>query len=194
MQQDLLIVGASTRAAAFSALRANLRPWCIDLFGDMDLRARCPTNTIAPQEYPADFERLLRQAPAAPWIYTGALENRPRLIGRLARMRPLWGNDASALAAARSPRTVRKLLRAAGLPCPAISSHGASAPAHGRWLAKPRQGAGGKGIHYWKGQPLPQRSKRRVFYQEYIEGEACAAIYVSDETETRLLGLTRQLV
>ncbi len=192
MEPYLLILGASTRAAAFSALRANLRPWCLDLFGDLDLRARCPIMTIAPREYPAGLVRLISQAPAAPWIYTGAMENRPRLVGQLARSRPLWGNDAAVLASARSAITVRNLLSAADLPCPAISLDGADVPQHGGWLVKPRQGAGGKGIRYWKGPA--QRSERRVFYQEYIAGEAYAAIYLSDEVSTRLVGLTRQLV
>ena len=33
------LVGASTRAAAFSALRAGLTPFCWDLFADTDLAA-----------------------------------------------------------------------------------------------------------------------------------------------------------
>jgi len=194
MKQDLIILGASVRAAAFSALRANLRPWCIDLFGDADLCARCPTKTIAPQDYPAGFVDMIREAPAVPWIFTGALENRPRLIRRLAGLRPLWGNDPSVLARARSPRRVQKLLRAAGLPCPALSIDGAAGLPPGRWLAKPRRGAGGKGIRPWNGQPAQPRGGQRVYYQEYIEGEACAAIYASERTATHLLGVTRQLV
>jgi len=35
-EAQVLIVGASARAAAFSALRAGLRPWCADLFADLD--------------------------------------------------------------------------------------------------------------------------------------------------------------
>jgi predicted ATP-grasp superfamily ATP-dependent carboligase len=194
MAQHLLILGASTRAAAFSALRANLRPWCVDLFGDVDLRARCPARTIAPGDYPHGLVRVIGEAPPGPWIYTGAMENRPALIRQLARMRPLWGNDSPALLAARAPRTVQKLLRAAGLACPDIAFPGAVVPCHRRWLIKPRQGAGGKGIGYWTGPPSPQPSQQRIFYQEYIEGEGCAAIYVSDGTATRLLGVTRQLV
>src|SRR5438552_3654603 len=97
MDQHVLIFGASTRAAAFSVLRANLRPWCVDLFGDADLRGRCSTRTIAPEDYPAGFVREIRQAPPGPWMYTGALENRPALVRQLARMRPLWGNDSPVL-------------------------------------------------------------------------------------------------
>ena len=49
---NLLIFGASTRAAAFSALRAGLRPWCADLFGDADLVSRCPTIRMPAGDYP----------------------------------------------------------------------------------------------------------------------------------------------
>jgi predicted ATP-grasp superfamily ATP-dependent carboligase len=194
MDSDIIILGASTRAPAFSALRADLRPWCVDLFGDIDLRARCPTRTIAVGDYPNDFVRLMSQAPPAPWIYTGALENWPGLVRQLARIRPLWGNDSSVLAAARSPHTVAKVLKAAGLACPAITFPTVLGPRHGRWLVKPCRGAGGQGIRNWSGQPLPRRSNRRIYFQEYIEGEACAAIYLGYGAGTRLLGVTRQLI
>jgi predicted ATP-grasp superfamily ATP-dependent carboligase len=193
-KEHLLILGASTRAAAFSALRADLRPWCIDLFGDVDLQACCPTSTLARADFPAGFVRGIRQAPPGPWIYTGALENRPRLVRQLARLRPLWGNDGPVLAIARSPGMLAKVLDRAGLRSPAIVFPGTAPLPNVSWLIKPRHGAGGKGIHYWTGQPLPQRSKHRVYYQEYIEGEPCAAVYVGDTTVTRLLGVTRQLV
>ena len=52
---NLLIFGASVRAAAFSALRAGLQPWCADLFADADLRARCPTIQVPPGLYPQGF-------------------------------------------------------------------------------------------------------------------------------------------
>src|SRR5438034_199420 len=79
----------------------------------------------------------------------------------------------------------------AGLACPGISF--AASPPPGRWLIKPRQGAGGKGIRHHRASAAPRRD-RRFYYQEYIEGENCAAIYVGHPSETRLLGVTRQLV
>jgi len=39
LPHDLLILGASCRAAAFSALRAGFRPRCADYFADRDLAA-----------------------------------------------------------------------------------------------------------------------------------------------------------
>src|SRR4051794_29765033 len=142
--EHLLIFGASARAAAFSALRAGLRPWCADLFADADLRACCPAVRLE-GPYPDGFAALLETAPAAPWLYTGGLENHPHLVARLAQIRPLWGNDEPALRAAREPENVAGLLRGAGLSVPRLSSH----PDHSaRWLLKPRRGAGGTGIHF----------------------------------------------
>src|SRR5262249_48786720 len=115
----LIVLGASGRAAAFSALRAGLRPWCADLFGDLDLRARCPTTVLLPPRYPDGLIASLAEPPPGRWMYTGALENRPRLIHQLACRRPLWGNDGPVLDLVRSPQRVAQVLTAAGLPCPA---------------------------------------------------------------------------
>src|SRR5262245_37770646 len=97
----LLLFGASVRAAAFSALRAGLRPWCVDLFADADLSAICPCQALPPAEYPRGFLRACADGPPGPWMYTGGLENRPALVDALARLRPLWGNAGRVLRRAR---------------------------------------------------------------------------------------------
>jgi predicted ATP-grasp superfamily ATP-dependent carboligase len=190
----LLIFGASARAAAFSALRAGLRPWCADLFGDLDLRARCPVRQLLGDRYPQGFLQVAEDGPSGPWLYTGGLENRRGLVRRLARLRPLWGNDSAVLARVRSPRFVASLLRAAGLPCPAIELRDGDLPRRGRWLRKPWAGAGGTGIRFWDGTSGEQRPDKRVYFQEYIEGESYSALYLGDGGRARLLGVTRQLV
>jgi len=92
----ILIVGASARAAAFSALRAGLVPVASDLFGDEDLRA--VARFVEPLgKYPAGFKAALLRMPEAPFLYTGGLENHGALVDQLARLRPLWGNDGSRL-------------------------------------------------------------------------------------------------
>ena len=138
--EHLLIVGASARAAAFSALRAGLRPECADLFADADLRARCPVWPVAAEGYPRSFLDLPALRDPGPWMYTGGFENRPDLIDALARRRQsLWGNPAGVLRRVRSPFEVCGALRAAGLPCP-VAWAGDTPPAEGRWLLKPRHG------------------------------------------------------
>jgi predicted ATP-grasp superfamily ATP-dependent carboligase len=188
----LLIVGASARAAAFSALRAGLRPWCIDLFADADLQAVCPVRAIPFRDYPQALLIIEKEAPPGPCIYTGAIENHPEFVRQLASVRTLWGNVDSAIATARSPRFVSDQLQRAGLPSPKCSLEPDLVPTNGTWLVKPLRGAGGMGIATWRGQRLRQRES--FYFQEHVAGEPCAAIYVGDGRRARFLGATRQLV
>jgi predicted ATP-grasp superfamily ATP-dependent carboligase len=193
-QEHLLILGASARAAAFSALRAGMQPWCADLFGDADLRSRCAVQVVARKEYPEGFLRLIGTAPPGPWMYTGGLENRRALVRRLGARRPLWGNDADVLRAVRSPLFVESLLRAHRIPCPAARAHATEVPRQGRWLVKPWNGAGGVGIRMVRDPARPRLRAGPGYFQEYIEGESCAGVFVGDGRSARLLGVTRQLV
>jgi predicted ATP-grasp superfamily ATP-dependent carboligase len=193
-EQPVLIFGASVRAAAVSALRAGLQPWCADLFADADLRARCPTIRVPAGVYPRGFRRLVDRELPGPWMYTGALENWPLLVEEMARRRPLWGNDASAVLHSREPWYVASLLRNAGLPCPAVRLGVSQLSREHRWLLKPIAGGGGAGIRFRDPATGPQPIRRPAYYQAYVEGVPCSALYVEDGRQARLLGATRQLV
>src|SRR4051812_35922797 len=93
----VILIGASVRALAFSALRAGFQPWCADLFADADLQARCPVVRLPLSEYPEGFCALLKAAPAGPVIWTGGLEDSPQLFQNLSKERFVWGNDEAAL-------------------------------------------------------------------------------------------------
>jgi predicted ATP-grasp superfamily ATP-dependent carboligase len=191
---NLLIFGASVRAAAFSALRLGLRPWCADLFADLDLRARCPVIRLPARSYPHGFLGAVASDLPGPWMYTGGLENWPTLVGKMARRRPLWGNNEEELFRARNPDHVTRTLQAAGLPAPAVRWDPRELVPMFRWLVKPIRRAGGSGIRFWD-EPRPRgRRPVPVYLQEYIDGEPCAAVYVGDGDRAWFLGLTRQLV
>jgi predicted ATP-grasp superfamily ATP-dependent carboligase len=195
-KRTLLIFGASARAAAFSALRADFQPWCADLFADADLQQRVPAMQL-PSHYPDGFLELIDVELQGPWLYTGGLENRPFLVGKMARRRLLWGNDQAALLAARSPFTVASVLRKAGLPGPAVWGPGDRLSLAGRrWLIKPLAGpGGGASIHFLNANVVQARlSPHRCYLQEFLEGESRAAIFLGDGSQARLLGVTRQLV
>ena len=189
---NLILFGASTRAAAFSALRAGLHPWCADLFADADLQSRCPAMRL-PGPYPEGFLQWVGAELPGPWMYTGGLENRPWLVERMARRRPLWGNDCAALLKARNPAVVRAAVRAAGLPAPAVHWFFTRPPAVGRWLVKPVWGMGDP-IHFWTAADAADRPSMLVYLQEFIEGESQSAIFCGDGKRADLLGVTRQLV
>lgn len=193
--KSLIIFGASARAAAFSALRAGFQPWCADLFADADLRQRAPAMKL-PGEYPDGFADLVGVELPGPWIYTSGLENRPFLVGAMARRRPLWGNNEASLLDARSPIKIADVLRLAKLPGPAVWGPGEafrSAPGR-RWLIKPLNGSGGFGIRLLdSGKTAEDDRSMHCYLQEYLEGESRSAIYLGDGRTCRFLGLTRQL-
>jgi predicted ATP-grasp superfamily ATP-dependent carboligase len=191
MEDDnLLLFGASTRAAAFSALRAGLRPWCCDLFADADLQARCPVTRLRGR-YPHGFLDVIDRDLPGPWMYTGGLENWPALVDRMARRRRLWGNDGETLWRIRSPREWTHALKAAGLPAPDICLSLPGQQASGLWLLKPKRGAGGVKIRFWT---HAKALGKDFFLQEYIEGESWAALFAAIDGQAALLGVTRQLV
>src|SRR5690349_12073448 len=165
--EQLLIFGASARAAAFSAMRAGLKPWCADLFADADLQACCAVQMLGPGIYPQGFADVASAGPPGPWMYTGGLENQPGLVTRISRDRPLWGNDAKALGRARSSRTLPAVSAKAGIPCPAVYHRVADLPPHERWLVKPRRGAGGIGIRFWQGE-RSLVGKKRIYFHQFV--------------------------
>jgi predicted ATP-grasp superfamily ATP-dependent carboligase len=186
----LLIFGASARAAAFSALRAGLRPWCADLFADVDLRGRCSAMRL-PGRYPAAFLDLIQTEVPGPWMYTGGLEAHPLLIWQMEQHRPLWGNGPGVLSRIRDPEVLSRSARKAGLRAPAVSWK-RQPPTPGRWLIKPVAGSGGAGISFWSERSAKRRGD--VYLQQYIEGVPAAALYVAFADQTTLLGVSRQLV
>ena len=188
-----MIFGASVRAAAFSALRAGLQPWCADLFADTDLQARCPVNRILFAEYPKGFAAFSAKAPPGSWIYTGGLENHPKLVEEISASRPLWGNRLKPLVIARSPAALAMILQSNRISFPMIRESPSELAPQGRWLVKPRKGAGGTGI-FFHNSTRANYSNKRVYFQQFIEGFPCSAVYVGLKKATRLLGVTRQLV
>jgi uncharacterized protein len=184
------IVGASARAAAHAALRAGLSVVAADLFADADLARHVQVTRIA--RYPFDLSPWLRAQRATGWLYTGALENYPRLVDEMAQFAPLWGNAGRALRAVRSPWRLADCLRSANLLFPELARTDSSVPSDGTWLHKPLRGSNGAGIELWLGQQ--KSSRQRMFLQRRVPGTPCAALFVVANKSARLLGVTRQLV
>jgi uncharacterized protein len=191
--EDIIILGASVRAAAFSALRAGLRPWCADLFADRDLQARCSSLQIPFGGYPNALEATAESGPPGPWMYTGAIENHPALVERIAEKRSLWGNRGPGLSLSRRPFFLQEVFQSNGIRFPSSYSSRESLPRAGRWLVKPLRGAGGAGIQFATSMP-DSDLRRHGYFQEFIEGISCSAVYVGTEDSACCLGVTRQLV
>ena len=146
--ERLMIFGASTRAAAQSAVRAGFRPLCADHFADEDLFelaevlpiSRYPRGLVEAaknveqseartvgrghfgrgptvREHSRDHDSSASLAHATaqvPWIYTGALENHPRLLKKLTALQPLYGNAVDVVTRVRDPFRLARVLTSAG--------------------------------------------------------------------------------
>lgn len=195
-----MIAGASARAAAQSAVRAGYSPLAVDLFGDVDLQQLCPTFRI--NDYPTGAERIFSALPDAPWLFTGAWENHPDLVDRLATGRGLLGNPGKILRQIRDPFVVAAAFQKAGLPCPRVARVDSAGhqiaeigQTPGAWLCKPIQSAGGTNISEWR-LPLPNRpDDSSAFYlQKQIEGTSTSGAFVADGKQAVFLGASEQLV
>lgn len=190
MTGRVVIVGASTRAAAQSALRAGLSPWCVDLFADRDLSAIAPVLRCPGEQYPRGLLQLVEQAPPGPVLCTGAMENHPEVLEAIAQCRPLLGSSPAAVRSVRNPQALARLQPVPGLRCCRVCD---TAPNHSeqRYLLKPRHSAGGGGIHFWS----PEDSlDARHYLQEYVPGTPISAIYHAHGPAARLLGVTEQFI
>lgn len=213
-RERLLIVGASVRSAAQSAVRAGFEPICADLFADADLGEIARVDVV--KDYPDEFvnwaERVNRQNGRLPLIYTGGLENYPATVDALARLHDLMGNTGNCLTNVRDPRVFSDCLMAAGIRCPTVQAdvpekwifnHNFNHDQSENWLKKPIQGSAGFGIGKWRGELLQSNE----FLQQYVRGPSVSILYVGGgpENDTRnhdhiihnkaqLIGATLQLV
>jgi uncharacterized protein len=158
----------------------------------VDLGASCQSTRIDPSRYPDDLATFAESLATTPWLYTGAIENRPDLVERISARRPLLGNCGSALRAVRDPLALAEVVQDSGLDAPAVRRDSSGLPQDGSWLVKPVASGGGRGIRPFLGDPrVPGRA---VYYQKRIEGLSLAALFVGSESGMRCLGITRQFV
>jgi len=191
--RKLAIIGASARAAAYSALRAGFEVVAADLFADADLQLVCPVKRIA--GYPDAVAEWLAETECDAWLYTGGMENHPALVDSLASLRPLLGNGGNSLRAVRDPLALQQALAAAGLQFPQTVVSAAGLPLDGSWLCKTYRGAGGAGVWRLDGEASLRRAEQHhALFQKRVRGTSAAAVYALSPNHAGLFGLTRQLV
>lgn len=192
--KKLAIVGASVRAAAFSALRAGYEVVAADLFADADLRAHCGVTRIE-SGYPESIAEWLSRTACDGWLFTGAMENHHELITSLAKVRPLVGCSGGAIRATRNPLLLQPVIHAAGLHFPETIETADKLPLDRSWLCKTYRSANGSGVWLLDGADSRQRAlDEEAYFQRFIGGGSAAAVFVCSRNGSQLLGVTHQLV
>jgi predicted ATP-grasp superfamily ATP-dependent carboligase len=192
MSRALTIVGASVRAAAQSALRAGFRVCAGDRFADADLCSICETTEVG--DYPAGLIDVVMGPQTGPWMYTGACENHAGLVATLVRARQLLGNGAAVLQEVRNPQLVAESLSRGGRCVPEVAFAPQHVPRNGTWVVKPRKSAGGCRIDFWEESGARVPRSIDCYFQRFVDGRACSAVYVAARGRAVLVGITRQLI
>lgn len=216
----LLIVGASARAAAWSAVRAGWYPVCVDRFGDLDLHQ---VAEVLPREpVPKDERSLARILPTAAHLL-------------LSEQHPWWAADPSAAPAGCGvrwgcaptaflelapwrlaeilgrkgypfletrvePRSVERWLSRRGrklaeIPAPLISLPQQQAPPpDGTWLQKPLASGGGRRIRFWTPAAQARPWDEPAYFQRFQPGEPYSAVFLARPGQLELVGITQQLI
>ncbi len=191
----VLIVGGSTRAAAWSARRAGLQPVCADLFADLDTRQIA--EVVQVRDYPFSLPQDVAHIKADGWFYTGGIENYPDLVEKLDRpdasYGALLGTSAAALRLIRDPFWLNRTLTQGAIPTLRVLPGTATPPRDGTWIRKPIFSAGGRAVSVWdQASPQPDESEP-FFFQSRIDGRTHSAAFRCDDDAIEFIGLTEQL-
>ncbi len=197
----VLILGASTRAAAFSAWRAGFEPVCVDQFADADLCAMTEVHPVeslsfAVNDIHTPIMRVIQRLADLPVLFAGGMENQPLLLQHLEVDHTLWGASCRAIQRVRHPQQLADGLtevRQRMLPVRMASD---PPPRDGNWIVKPLASAGGRGIFPWDAAARDLPLDGMHYFQQRVDGRVYSALLLA-ETEpgdVRFIGLTRQLV
>jgi len=195
MPDKLVILGASTRAAAFSAIRAGIRPICGDMFADADLRQ--VASILEVPDFPRKLRLATQSVPPLPWIYTGALENSPSQIHAVSQRHQLLGNGATVLRSCRDPWNIQRVVEQAGLPTLELRTSEHAPPHDGNWIIKPYRSAAGRNMARWEDQACaPQEAH---YFQRFQSGCPISAAFLGlspqpEQSSAELLGVSTQLI
>ena len=198
---QILILGASTRAAAFSALRAGFEPVCVDQFADADLRAIAKVHPIDTLSAPGGdvsgpLLSAIQRQPHLPVLYAGGMENHPRLLQFLEADRTIWGASSESIQRVRHPQRLAEGLSEVKQRVLPVRLASDPPPRDGTWVVKPLASAGGRGIFVWNESAPDLPLQRHHYFQQRVSGPVYSALFLA-ETEpgdVRFVGLTRQLV
>lgn len=197
----VLVLGASTRAAVHSVLRAGFEPFCIDQFADADLRSLVQVEPVASLSITANPEQdpllaAVQKYADIPILYSGGMENQPRLLEHLERGHSIWGADRAAIEQVRQPKQLADGLAHVRQRVLPVQAGNDPPPRDATWMVKPIASAGGRGIAVWDDSSPDLAPGTDYYFQKRVAGPVYSALFIAEKTpgDVRFVGLTRQLV
>lgn len=184
------VVGASVRAMAASVRQAGWDAVAADLFADLDLRRLASVTQL--DRFPWSALAWLSEADVDAWCYTGGFENYPRLIQRMAALKPLVGNGPDCLRRVRDPFWLAACMDEHGLAFPTVRrSFDTGHSLKDGWLRKPRRSAGGLKI---EPAQVATPGHSGFYLQKQIVGEPRSVALLSSGSGVQIVGVCRLAV
>ncbi|MAT16342.1 MAG: hypothetical protein CMJ46_13855 [Planctomyces sp.] len=187
--QSILIAGCSVRAAAWSARQAGISVIAADQFGDVDLLRHAERWLSLSADY-HELPDYLVDAEIEGWIYTGGIENHPRLIASCAEQSRLFGVGSDAVYKLRDPYLFRDIILTCGGRMPIMRPVTDLIPA-GDWLVKPYHSGGGVRVQH-AGEATG--SVEGCYWQRRVPGVPYSISFTALGNEAYLLGAVRQFI
>lgn len=189
-----VVLAQSGRALASLARAAGVAVHVLDLCADSDTvelarsvrRVGDWRSGLRAPALEAALSVLDGDGPPLPVVYGGGFEDRPAVLARISRGRPVLGNPAALLARLADVESLGQLLREHGVAMPALAV--GAAPASGQWLEKRAGGAGGHHVRWLRAGERPARG---CYAQAYVPGPSLSLLAVGDGRDAQLLGLSR---
>lgn len=211
---DIILAGASVRSLAQSAVEAGLRPICIDLFCDADLKqliseAGLPADNVRRIDSFDKLESVLASIDCRnPLVPVGGLEFSGAELDRIRNTRPVYAMPSQVIAELRNSRIIFKVLKAAGYLVPDFYSSDGSTNAlkddqskpetsPDNWLKKDSLSSGGQSVCRIEDVRLQQHVamlQPSEYLQQEVRGIPCSATFlVSKHQAPVLLGCAMQI-
>jgi uncharacterized protein len=188
--KPLLIVGASGRAAAASAIRAGFVPTVLDLYGDRDTRSLADVYTLPMRDYPHGFVEMARSLPMMQWLPAGGLENHVEVCAGINEHHHCSTLNIDALRQVRDPWLLSSIQASGATYAEVLPRNAVQMPED--YLRKPLKSAGGMNIRDARQHDDPSDST--AYYQKRIGGGQRSAVFYSDGDNAVSLGQTQQLI
>ena len=126
-------------------------------------------------------------------VYGSGFETFPESLRFLQSQFELIGNTPAVFDVVQNKFTFFNVLQRLNIPYPLTEFSYPAQPRPFVWLTKPLIGQGGIGIK--KRLCLPSKESSPAFYwQQYLEGDACSVLFLSDGQRVQLLGFHQQLI
>jgi len=222
--RNLLIIGLDTAALACSAKNTGHEVYCVDYFGDSDLKKTCAfslsvidkRNSECSGKIHRDFnpkgilvlvKRLIEKHKVDGILLASGLEDHPQVLSALSEWVPIIGNDYKTIEKVRNKENFFNELKRIRVRCPEtrVVTNLEEAQRNSRDIGypvviKPFKGFGGFGIQKITNPKKLEASFRHIspekkfLIQKYIKGIAASASVISTKERARTLTVNEQLL